>query len=276
MFVNLYISFALVAPFVSGFSVPTTTSNQLWTCSSSCSPIFGVRSRSFSLFAKAKKKGGKGKAKSGSGDSGGSGEEPSFVDPSASAPPISGTSVKELASSAQLRMGKSVEALQQNLQTIRTGRANAAILDRVVVVYFDVPTPLNQLAGISVPSSSQLTIEPYDKSALADIEKALIESSLGLNPNNDGNVIRLNIPQLTEERRKELTKQVKSLGEDGKVSIRNIRRQAVDGIKKLEKSSDISKDQSMDAQDDMQKMTDASIKNMESALDKKEKDVMKV
>jgi len=173
-------------------------------------------------------------------------------------------------------MGKSVEALQQNLQTIRTGRANAAILDRVVVVYFDVPTPLNQLAGISVPSSSQLTIEPYDKSALADIEKAIIESSLGLNPNNDGNVIRLNIPQLTEERRKELTKQVKSLGEDGKVSIRNIRRQAVDGIKKLEKSSDISKDQSMDAQDDMQKMTDASIKNMEGALDKKEKDVMKV
>lgn len=177
---------------------------------------------------------------------------------------------------AEERMGKSIESVVKNLDTIRTGRANVSILDRVVVDYYGAPTPLNQMAGVSVSSSQQLTVEPYDKTALADVEKALMESDLGITPNNDGSVIRINIPALTEDRRKEMLKLCKSIGEDGKVAVRNVRRDGVDTIKKMEKASDIGKDESLDGLDEMQTMTDGSVKQIDDLVSRKEKDVMKV
>lgn len=175
------------------------------------------------------------------------------------------------------RMEKSVEQVLQNMNSIRTGRASAAILDLVKVEYYGAETPLNQLASIGVPNAQQLTIEPYDKSAMADIERAIMDSpNLGLTPQNDGSLIRLNIPSLTEERRKEMLKTCKSLGEDGKVSIRNIRRKVVEQIKKMEKKGDIGEDDSKEVQDDIQKMTDTNVKAIEAIVTRKEKDVMTV
>lgn len=249
----------------SGFAVPATSFDSFHR--QMCRalppvPTFGVRLHSSTLYAKAKK--GKNKPKA------------DIVEESDNDSSSSGKTVEELSEDAKVRMKKSTDVLQQNLQTIRTGRANAAILDRVTVDYYGEPTPLNSLASISVPSSSQLLVDPYDKTSLGDIERAIVEASLGLNPNNDGSAIRLNIPALTEERRKELMKQVKAMGEEGKVGVRNIRRGAVESIKKLEKASDISKDQSMDAQESVQKLTDSTIKNIEEVVSKKEKEVMKV
>jgi len=175
------------------------------------------------------------------------------------------------------RMEKSVEQVLQNMNSIRTGRASAAILDLVKVDYYGAETPLNQLASIGVPNAQQLTIEPYDKSAMADIERAIMDSpNLGLTPQNDGSLIRLNIPSLTEERRKEMLKTCKSLGEDGKVSIRNIRRKVVEQIKRMEKKGDIGEDDSKEVQDDIQKMTDTNVKAIEAIVTRKEKDVMTV
>ena len=177
---------------------------------------------------------------------------------------------------AEERMGKSLESLQGNLATLRTGRAAPEILDRVVVDYYGAPTPLQQLAGVSVPSSSQLMVDPYDKSAIADIEKALIESNLGLTPNNDGAVIRLNIPQLTQDRRKGLAKEAKAIGEECKVAVRNIRRDAIDNVKKLEKNKEISEDASKEGQDDIQKLTDKFVKQIDARIAEKEKEILKV
>lgn len=177
---------------------------------------------------------------------------------------------------AQERMQKSIESVKKNLSTIRTGRANASLLDRIVVDYYGAPTPINQMAGISVSSSQQLTVEPYDKSVLADVERALMESDLGLTPNNDGNCIRINIPALTEERRKEYLKLCKGIGEDGKVAVRNVRRDGVDTIKKMEKNSEIGKDESLDGLDEMQKFTDDSVKEIDSLVATKEAELMKV
>lgn len=174
------------------------------------------------------------------------------------------------------RMGKSVDNAIQNLGTVRTGRASAAILDRVKCDYYGAETPVNQMASISVPSAQQLTVDPYDKSVIGDIERAIIEADIGLTPNNDGNVIRLNIPALTEDRRKEMLKMCKAIGEENKVAIRNIRRSSVDAAKKLEKGGDISEDELKDAQDSIQKMTDAKIKEIDDIVAKKEKDVMTV
>lgn len=174
------------------------------------------------------------------------------------------------------RMAKSVDNAIQNLGTVRTGRASAAILDRVKCDYYGAETPINQMAGISVPSSQQLTVDPYDKSVIGDIERAIIEADIGLTPNNDGNVIRLNIPALTEDRRKEMLKMCKAIGEEGKVALRNIRRSSVDSVKKLEKSGDISEDELKDAQDSIQKMTDSKVKEIDDIVAKKEKDVMTV
>jgi len=185
-------------------------------------------------------------------------------------------SVDEVEFDAEERMEKSVSSVVTNLSTIRTGRANAAMLDRVQVEYYGALTPLNQMAGISVPNSQQLQIQPYDKSTLADIERAIIESDLGLTPNNDGDVVRINIPALTEDRRKDMLKQCKALGEDGKVAIRNVRRDSVDSIKKLEKASTISEDQSKDGQEAIQKLTDQYIKEIDTKVASKEKDVMTV
>ena len=186
-------------------------------------------------------------------------------------------SVEEAEMDAEDRMAKSVESVQKALATIRTGRASANILDRVEVEYYGVMTPLNQMATISVPSAQQLSIQPFDKSTVGDVERALMESDLGLTPNNDGSgMIRLNIPALTEERRKELVKQCKSMGEDGKVAVRNVRRDCVEGIKKLEKASEISEDACQGGIDDIQKLTDKTIKDIDTIVAKKEKDVMTV
>lgn len=177
---------------------------------------------------------------------------------------------------ADERMSKSVDSVRQNLLTVRTGRASTSILDRIKVDYYGVETPLNQMATISVPSAQQLTVEPYDKSTLNDIEKSIAESEIGLTPNNDGSVIRINIPQLTEDRRKDMLKQCKAIGEEGKVAIRNIRRDGVDSIKKMEKGGDIGKDEMADGLDEMQKMTDKHVKKIDDVVSKKEKEVMTV
>ena len=151
------------------------------------------------------------------------------------------------------------------------------MLDRVKVNYYGAPTPLNQLASISVPSAQQLTVDPYDKSAISEVEKAIVLADLGLTPSNDGSgLLRINIPPLTEDRRKELLKQCKALGEEGKVALRNIRRDGVDSIKKIEKKGDVSEDEMKDGLDVMQKMTDKSVKEVDEIVAKKEKDVMTV
>ncbi len=185
-------------------------------------------------------------------------------------------STDEVEMDMEERYLKTVESVKKNLNTIRTGRANPSILDLVSVSYYGADTPLNQLASISVPNSQQLQVEPFDKSVTADVEKAIIESDLGLTPNSDGSVIRINIPQITEERRKELLKKCKALGEDGKVAIRNVRRDAVDSVKKMEKKGDIGEDESKGSQDGIQKVTDKYVKEIDDIVAKKEKDVMTV
>lgn len=173
-------------------------------------------------------------------------------------------------------MQKSVEATQRSFNSVRTGRANAAILDRVTVDYYGTQTPLKSLAGISTPDSSTIMIQPYDRNTLNIIEKAISMSDLGLTPNNDGTVIRLNIPPLTSDRRKELVKTSAKLAEEGKVSIRNIRRDAMDAIRKQEKSGDISEDEARDLQDSVQKLTDKYISKIEKLLEEKEADIMTI
>ena len=173
-------------------------------------------------------------------------------------------------------MQKAVEATQRSFNTIRTGRANASLLDRVMVEYYGSPTPLKSLANIGTPDASTLTIQPFDKSSLGDIERAISMSDVGLVPNNDGNIIRLNIPPLTEERRKEFVKMAAKLAEDGKVSIRNIRRDTIDTIRKQQKASDISEDESKDLQDKVQKLTGIYTKKVDAALEEKTKEITTV
>lgn len=173
------------------------------------------------------------------------------------------------------KMTKSVEALKSNLQTLRTGRASPDILARIKVDYYGAETPLNQLASVSV-AGSQLVVSPYDKSVMKDIDSALLEANLGMTPSNDGEVIRLNIPALTEDRRKEILKQAKSVGEDAKVAVRNIRRGANDEVKKLEKAKTISENLSRNVADDIQKATDKTIKDIDTIVAAKEKDIMTV
>lgn len=185
-------------------------------------------------------------------------------------------STDEIELDCEERMEKSVSNVKQNLTTIRTGRATTSILDLVQVDYYGAPTPLNQVANVSVPNSQQLAVSPYDKSTLVVIEKAIIESGLGLTPNNDGDMIRINIPSVTEERRKELLKQCKAIGEDGKVAIRNIRRDGVEAAKKMEKAGDISEDEAKGTQDNVQKLTDQYVKSIDEVVGKKEKEVMTV
>ncbi|MEK3734603.1 MULTISPECIES: ribosome recycling factor [Paenibacillus] len=176
---------------------------------------------------------------------------------------------------AEERMEKAIQALKRDLATLRAGRANTALLDRIQVDYYGAPTPVNQLANISIPDSRTLMIQPWDKSSLADIEKAIMKSDIGLTPANDGNQIRLSIPPLTEERRTELVKMTKKFGEEAKVAIRNIRRDANDDIKKMEKT-DISEDESRRHQEDIQKTTDKFIAEVDKVLVAKEKEIMEV
>lgn len=172
-------------------------------------------------------------------------------------------------------MDKAIGALKRDLSTLRAGRATPALLDRVQVEYYGAMTPVNQLANINTPDTRTLLIQPWDKSSLAAIEKAILKSDLGLTPSNDGTTIRIGIPMLTEERRTELVKMTKKFGEEAKVAIRNIRRDANDEIKKLEKS-DISEDESRRHQDDIQKTTDKFVSEVDKVLAAKEKEIMEV
>lgn len=173
-------------------------------------------------------------------------------------------------------MKKTIEATQRSFNTIRTGRANTALLDRIMVEYYGTPTPLKSLANVNTPDASTITVQPYDRSSLNLIEKAISLSDIGLTPNNDGSVIRLNIPPLTSERRKELVKMVAKLGEEGKVSIRNIRRDAIDSVRKQEKSGDMSEDEARDLQDSVQKLTDKYISKIDQLAQEKEADIMTI
>jgi ribosome recycling factor len=173
-------------------------------------------------------------------------------------------------------MIKAVEATQRSFNTIRTGRANASLLDKVLVEYYGAPTSLKSLASINTPDASTITIQPFDRTSLNLIEKAISLSDIGLTPNNDGSVIRLNIPPLTSDRRKELVKLAAKYAEEGKVSIRNIRRDAVDSIRKEEKNGELSEDQAKDTQDKVQKLTDKYIAKVEELLGEKEKDITTV
>lgn len=174
------------------------------------------------------------------------------------------------------RMNKTIEHLTQDLATLRAGRANPAMVDRLMVSYYGQATPLNQLANITVPEPRLLVIQPWDKSSIPEIEKAVMKSDLGINPSNDGNVIRLAVPQLTEERRKEIVKVVKKRGEEAKVAIRNIRREQNDFMKAAEKDKVVSEDESKKGMEEVQKITDKYIKDIDSIMAAKEKDIMEV
>tara|TARA_B100000131_G_C17968779_1_gene553547 strand:+ start:216 stop:764 length:549 start_codon:yes stop_codon:yes gene_type:complete len=173
-------------------------------------------------------------------------------------------------------MKKSVEATQRNFNTIRTGRANTSLLDRLTVEYYEVETPLKSLATISTPDSQTISIQPFDLSSLQLIEKAISMSDLGFTPNNDGKTIRINVPPLTEERRKDFCKLASKYAEEGKVALRNVRREAIEKIKKLEKSSELSEDESRDQQESIQKITNSFISSIEKKLAEKEQEILKV
>ena len=184
--------------------------------------------------------------------------------------------VKTLLTQNEEKMDKTIEALKRDLASIRTGRASTTLLDRISVDYYGTPTPVKQVANVSAPEPRLITIVPWERKMLGDIERAILKSDLGLNPNNDGTMIRLEIPQLTEERRKELSKKVSKDAEDSKVVIRNIRRDAKDAIKKMEKKKEITEDDSKEAQENIQKLTDKKIKLIDEIKAKKEKEVMEV
>ena len=173
-------------------------------------------------------------------------------------------------------MQKTIDATQRSFNTIRTGRASTSLLDRITVDYYGTETPLKSLANISTPDATTITIQPYDRGSMADIEKAISMSDLGLTPNNDGQTIRLNIPPLTSERRQQLVKTAGKLAEEGKVGIRNIRRDAIDSVRKQEKNSEISEDESRSLQDEIQKITDQYTKKIDDLLAVKEKDITTV
>ena len=174
------------------------------------------------------------------------------------------------------KMKKTAEVLKTQLASVRAGRANAAVLDQITVDYYGVPTPIQQVASVSVPDPRSLLIQPWDASVLKGIEKAILASELGINPQNDGRAIRLVFPQLTEERRKELAKQVKKYGEEAKVAVRNIRREAIDKFKKQQKASEITEDDYKTVEKDIQKLTDDYIKEVEGIADKKEKELFEI
>lgn len=177
---------------------------------------------------------------------------------------------------AEDKMQKAVESTQHAFNTIRTGRANASLLDKVMVEYYGTPTPLKSLANISTPDGTTIMIQPYDRGSLNLIEKAISLSDIGLTPSNDGSSVRLNIPPLTSDRRKELVKIAAKYAEEGKVSIRNIRRDAVDSIRKQEKSAEVSEDEARDLQDKIQKFTDKFSTKIDAILAEKEKDILTV
>ena len=174
------------------------------------------------------------------------------------------------------KMEKTISVFSEKLSEVRAGRANPAILNKVKIDYYGTPTPINQVAGISVPEARLIVIQPWDISVLKEIEKAILTSDIGINPNNDGKVIRLAFPELNEERRKELVKEVKKMAEDSKVSIRSIRREAMDEAKKLQKDNQMTEDELKGAEDKIQKLTDNKIAEIDKILAEKEKEIMSV
>ena len=183
--------------------------------------------------------------------------------------------IKELLQDARERMGKSIDATRHELATVRTGRASPHLLDRVQVDYYGASTPLKQLANVAATEARLLTITPYDKSAIKQIEKAILESDLGLTPSNDGNLVRLAIPELTEERRKELVKVVHGLAEDGRVAVRNIRRDCMHDLRELRKEGEVGEDEERRAEAELQKLTDGRITEIEEILKGKEEEILR-
>lgn len=184
--------------------------------------------------------------------------------------------MQESISTAESKMKKSLAALEDEFKTIRTGRASAALFDQVKVEAYGTPTPLSQVATVSVPEARLVVIQPWDKGLLSEIERAIQKSELSVNPNNDGKVIRISIPPLTEDRRKEFVKVAKNMAEQSRVAIRNIRREANDALKKKQKSSDITEDDEKKGADEVQKLTDKYIKDINTLLEDKEKEIMEI
>ena len=174
------------------------------------------------------------------------------------------------------RMNKTISVYEEKLSEVRAGRANPAILNKVKIDYYGTPTPINQVAGVSVPEARLIVIQPWDVSVLKDIEKAILASDIGLNPNNDGKVIRLAFPELTEERRKELVKDIKKMAEEAKVAVRAVRRDGIDEAKTKQKNSEITEDELKNAENDIQKLTDKKIEEVDKILENKEKEIMSV
>ncbi len=184
--------------------------------------------------------------------------------------------MKEVFNATRDKMTKTTNVLKEEFAAIRAGRANAAVLDKVLVDYYGVPTPINQMAAISVAEARILVIQPWDKSTLTPIYKAIQTSDIGINPQNDGVVIRLTFPALTEDRRKEIVKEIKKLAEEAKVAVRSIRRDSIDKIKKMQKSSEITEDDLKDGENELQKITDEFVKKIDEIAAAKEKEVMEI
>ena len=178
--------------------------------------------------------------------------------------------------SIEEKMNKTISILQENLAEVRAGRANPAILNKVMIDYYGTPTPINQVAGISVPEARLIVIQPWDASILKEIEREIINAEIGINPNNDGKVIRLAFPELTEERRKELVKEIKKMGEDAKVSVRSVRREGMDIVKAEQKEGTITEDEQKTYEDKIQKLTDSKVQEIDNQIDKKENEIMSV
>lgn len=184
--------------------------------------------------------------------------------------------LKEILKQSQDKMEKTISVLKKELGSMKAGKANPAMLDKISVEYYGTQTPINQLANVSSPEPRVLLIQPWDKNSMKDIERAILQSDLGLNPSNDGSVIRLLIPELTEETRKQIVKKVKKTGEESKIAIRSIRREGNDKIKRLKKDNEITEDDATNAEDDIQKITDKHIKNIDEIVSNKEKEVMSI
>ncbi len=180
---------------------------------------------------------------------------------------------KELIHDTELKMRKTVEATQREFSTIRTGRASSALIDGIKVDYYGAPTPLKQLAAVSTPDARLIVIQPWDKNILAEVEKAILKSEIGITPTNDGKVVRLSMPPLTDERKAELAKVLKKIAEDGRVSIRTCRHSAIEHVRKFEKDKTVTEDDKFKTQDELQKLTDKYIKEIDTALAAKEKEI---
>jgi len=184
--------------------------------------------------------------------------------------------IDQLLADARERTAKSVEAIRHEFGSVRTGRASPALLDRITVDYYGAPTPLKQLATISAPEARLLTIQPYDKTSIKSIERAILESDVGLTPSNDGNLIRLSVPELTEERRKQLVRVVRQIAEEGRVAVRNIRRDVMHDLRELKEAGEAGSDDEHRAEQELQKVTDARIKELDELLKHKEAEILEV